>query len=536
MRTEDLKIALVCDAGTAHEPWITRLANRILETNGVNLVGVVRRPVIGATMSSIHRFWWALETKAVAKPLQTETPLWDVAREQLVELEASDTQSIENLNLDLIIDVSSGLGDDLPATLARQGVWFLNFLTPATGAESIRAIADNLPHYEVSLCQRAADQNAPELVSSAVLNSKLFASLNHLFLCEKSVTLIMRELTRLIRNGNVETHGTVTLPAARQPGIFALAKYGFSFLRRATTRFIEVQASKLHFRPGEFFLKTSKTDMLTVNPAKMNEHHSTANGYFADPFLWDHNGQMYCFFEVYNYGKDTGYIAVGRLEDGELIDIKPAIQADYHMSFPFLYQDDDGELFMMPEVCSQKRIETWKCVEFPHQWERVQTVLDDVIAADSSLAKIEDDWWLFTNMSNDPYGEMSSELHLYKVDGPGFNELTPHPLNPVVFDTRVARNGGRVIHSDGDYFRISQDNSHGLYGYGVNAMKIKHISMDNYEEELVRKIEPDFQTGVIGSHHMDSRSGMVVMDVRKRVGGFRLRSTEKRQKRARHSF
>jgi len=194
-----------------------------------------------------------------------------------------------------------------------------------------------------------------------------------------------------------------------------------------------------------------------------------------------------------------------------------------------VFKDDDGTLFMMPEACSQRRIETWKCVEFPNRWERVQTVLDDVIAADSSLAKIGEDWWLFTNMSTDPFGEMSSELHLYKVDGPGMTNLTPHPLNPVVFDTRIARNGGRVIDSDGTYYRISQDNSHGLYGYGVNAMRIDHISMDDYKEELVRKIEPNFQSGVIGSHHMDARAGMVVMDVRKQVGGFRLRSTEKPQ-------
>jgi len=531
-----LRIALACDAASTYEPWVTRLADRILDVSGIELVGIIRRPETGPTMSTIHKFWWALERKAVAQPIETATPHWDKAKNPLVHLDVSSRQGIRDLEADLIIDVGTGFGADLPADLVKHGIWFLDFLTPATGAESVRAIADNLPHYEVSLCQHTQTTGAATLVAKAVLNSKLFASLNHLFLCEKSVTLVMRELTRLQIDGAVRSGATVTTPRPDKPGLLAFMKYGFSLLRRATKRFIEVQASKLHFRPGEFFLKTSRTDMLSVNPANMDEHHSTANGYFADPFLWDHDGEMYCFFEVYNYGKDTGHIAVGRLEDGNLVDIKPAIQADYHMSFPFLFQDDEGTLFMMPEVCSQRRIETWKCVEFPHHWERVQTVLDDVIAADSSLAKIDQDWWLFTNMSSDPYGEMSSELHLYKVDGPGLNTLTPHPLNPVVFDTRVARNGGRVIHSNGDYFRISQDNSHGLYGYGVNAMKIDHISMEGYEEELVRKIEPDFQTGVIGSHHMDSRAGMVVMDVRKQIGGFRLRSSEKPQKSARHSF
>lgn len=515
---------------------MARLADRILETAGLELAGIICRPSSSPNMSNVHRLWWSLESKVVAKPIQTETPHWDSAQAELSQTDLSNTAAIEKMGLDLIIDLTDGRGAELPSNAAKFGTWFLNFLTSATGAESVRAIAKNLPHYEVALCQIKNSGNAPTLVASAILNSKLFASLNHLFICEKSVTLIMRELKRLSLTSKVPVGDTVALPAPQKPGLFAFTKYGVSFLRRAVKRFIEVQASKLHFRPGEFFLKTSKTEILTVNPAEMNEHHSTANGYFADPFLWDQDGEMYCFFEVYNYGKDTGYIAVGRLEDGTLVDIQPAIQADYHMSFPFLFQDDDGDLFMMPEVCSQRRIETWKCVEFPHRWERVQTILDDVIAADSSLAKIDQDWWLFTNMSTDPYGEMSSELHLYKVDGPGLKDLTPHPLNPVVFDTRIARNGGRVIDSDGAYYRMSQDNSHGLYGYGVNAMKIEHISMDDYQEELVRKIEPNFQSGVIGSHHMDSRGGMVVMDVRKQVGGFRLGSSEKPQKRARHSF
>ena len=534
----NLKVALVCYAKHPIAPWVTRLGERICTTDGMDVIALIERreAPTTASMSLSHKLWWRTETKVLAKPIDTPTPHFDSVRTTLPIVDSVDAAAIDALEADIIIDLTCMRGEEIDAGAAAHGVWFLNFLNAATGTTSIRAIANNAPFYKVKLCRKSADGGAPSLISSAVLNLKLFASLNHQFMCEKAVTLIMRELNRINLSGFVQDEGPAHSPMQKPPGIWTMTRYGFGFLRRATKRFIEVQASKLHFRPGEFFLKTSRTDMLTVDPAAMQEHHSTANGYFADPFLWQRDGEMYCFFEVYNYGKDTGHIAVGRLVDGELIDIKPAIKADYHMSFPFLFEGDDGTLFMMPEVCSQKRIETWKCVSFPHQWERVQTVLDDVIAADSSLAKIDDNWWLFTNMSNDPFGEMSSELHVYKVDGPGMTELTPHPLNPVVFDTRVARNGGRVIHSDGAYYRISQDNSRGLYGYGVNAMKIETISMDAYEETLTRKIEPDFQAGIIGSHHMDSRAGMVVLDVRKRVGGFRLRSNEKPRKLPRHSF
>ena len=538
MQKASLKIALVCYSEQSLQPWMVRLAERIFTTDRLDLVALIERNQTPspADMSLTHRLWWQLESKLVAKPLVTETPHFDEVRRALPVLSCNDEPGIDALGADVIIDLTCWQGSRVLPTASTHGVWFLNFLTEAAGSTSIRAIADNAPFYEVKLCRTTAEGDAPTQVSSAVLNLKLFASLQHLFMCEKAVTLIVRELNRIKLTGMTHEEGAADLQSPDRPGLWTMSRYAFGFLRRAATRFIEVQASKLHFRPGEFFLKTSKTDMLTVDPAAMQEHHSTANGYFADPFLWERDGEMFCFFEVYNYAKDTGYIAVGRLVDGALIDIKPALETDYHMSFPFLFEGDDGTLFMMPEVCSQKRIETWKCTAFPHQWERVQTVMDDVIAADSSLVKIQDEWWLFTNMSNDPFGEMSSELHIYKVDGPGMSELTPHPLNPVVFDTRTARNGGRVICSNGSYYRMSQDNSRGLYGYGVNAMKIETISMDAYEETLTRKIEPDFQSGIIGSHHMDSRAGMVVMDVRKRVGGFRLRSSEKPQKLPRHSF
>ena len=538
MQIASLSIALVCYSEEPVQPWMARLAERICTTDHLNLIALIERDEKPgpAKMALSHRLWWQVESKVVAKPIKTATPRFDEIHPTLPTLRCEDKLGISELGADVIIDLTSLRGQGLDPTASSYGVWFLNFLTAATGTSSIRAIANNAPFYEVKLCRAAASGKSPRRVAGAVLNLKLFASLQHSFMCEKAVTLIVRELNRIKLTGAAHEEGAADLMPLKRPGLWTMTRYAFGFLRRTATRFIEVQASKLHFRPGEFFLKTSKTDMLTVDPATMQEHHSTANGYFADPFLWERDGEMFCFFEVYNYAKDTGYIAVGRLVDGALIDIEPAVQTDYHMSFPFLFEDNDGTLLMMPEVCSQKRIETWKCTSFPNQWERVQTVIDDVIAADSSLVKIRDDWWLFTNMSNDPFGEMSSELHVYKVDGPGLSELTPHPLNPVVFDTRTARNGGRVIHSDGAYYRMSQDNSRGLYGYGVNAMKIETISMDAYEESLTRKIEPDFQSGIIGSHHMDSRAGMVVMDVRKRVGGFRLRSSEKPQKQPRHSF
>ncbi len=523
VRAATLRAAIIRHSGEALEPWMARVADRICATSGLELCGQIEHATATPqrTMSLSHRLWWKLEAKAVAKPAARQTPGFDAVEKTLPTVDSQNLAAVEALDADVIIDLTSGGNRSGLLNAARYGVWFLDFLTAPKGGFSIRAISDNAPTCEIKLCQTRPENSAPVVISNAILNVKLFASLNHLFMCEKSVSLIVRELKRLSIRKELETHALPAPVNRARPGFFSIVKYGFSVARRCAKRIIEVQAGKLSFRPGEFFLQTSNTDLHSVDPARMQEHHSPENGYFADPFLWERGDDVFCFFEHYNYADDFGYIAVGRLVDGELIDIQPAVKTDYHMSFPFLYEDDDGDLFMIPEACSKCRIETWKCIEFPHQWERVNIVLDDVVAADTSLAKIDEEWWLFTNISNDPFGEMSSELHVFKADGPGLTQLTPHPLNPVVFDTRTARNGGRVIDDDGEYYRISQDNSHGVYGYGVNTMKIEHISMNDYLERLTRKIEPNFRSGISGSHHMDTRASTVVMDVRKQVGGRR---------------
>ena len=90
-------------------------------------------------------------------------------------------------------------------------------------------------------------------------------------------------------------------------------------------------------------------------------------------------------------------------------------------------------------------------------------------------------------------------------------------------ETRFARNGGRILEIDGELCRVAQENSHGSYGYGLQLMKIKRLSLEEYEEEPVRRIVPDFEAGIDGCHHLDLRGGRIVMDVRKKFGGIARR-------------
>jgi hypothetical protein len=98
-------------------------------------------------------------------------------------------------------------------------------------------------------------------------------------------------------------------------------------------------------------------------------------------------------------------------------------------------------------------------------------------------------------------------------------KLEPHPLNPVVFNSRCARNAGRLWRSDGHWYRPTQDNSHGTYGYGLNLMRIEELTMEHYRESQVRHLAPTFKPGIIGCHHIDAIGEQIVFDARHRYGG-----------------
>ena len=303
--------------------------------------------------------------------------------------------------------------------------------------------------------------------------------------------------------------------AAAAAGQFS--RYLWSLARHSTRRAVNDLRARMGHRPGQFILKSAECGWDEFDASAATAHIPDGNRYFADPFLWDRDGQTYCFFEEFDYRKGRGHISAGRFEDGQLTDVGPVIQTAYHLSFPFLFEAE-GQLYMLPETSEKRRLEVWKCIEFPDRWERHATALEGIAASDSTINLIGGEWWLFTNISTDPFLEMNSELHVFRVDGPDLAKLEPHSFNPVVFNSRSARNAGRILEMDGRLYRPAQDNSHGYYGYGLRLMEIRHLSMDDYEEVEVRKILPDFEPGIIGCHHLDIRDGRVIIDVRKKVG------------------
>jgi hypothetical protein len=403
--------------------------------------------------------------------------------------------------------------------MARYGIWFTDATDSSPGFAGWRPLLDGQPVSQITLFRRTQKRSMPEAIASAAVNIKFIAARNEVFMAEKSVTLILRELrSAALGLPAQEQTCRVLFVAPSAPRLRETLGYVGRMTGELVRRAWLVVSARLGLRPGMFCINLAQGDPLKFKPALAKAVKPQGNCYHADPFLWQHGDETWCFFETFDYPTGTGHISVGRLESDVLMDIRKVLDPGYHVSFPFLFEHG-GELFMMPESCAMRRIELWRCTGFPDRWELHATALEGTNAADSMVAEIDGQWWLFTNLSDDPFDDMSSELHLFRADSPMLERLEPHPLNPVVFDSRCARNAGRVLMRDGVRLRPAQDNSHGTYGYGLNLMRIDELTMECYRESLTRSIDPKFKPGIIGCHHIDVLGDQIVFDVRHRLGG-----------------
>jgi len=517
-----MKIAVVVESPHNPAPWIRRLIEKISEAAELELCAIIK-PSDERKRSEgrlLYQAWMWVEKQLAARQDSPRGSAYESARTSLPLLRTDQAEQINSLNLETIIDLTGREDISFVAASATHGIWFLDFLRAEPGAAALRAIMGTESVTQINLLRQVTKDSKPLGIATASLNTKFIAARNSLFMCEKAVTLIIRELKRTQQLGTPRISPGLVLEKQESLSLLDLRKYFIGLFSEIFVRILEAVWARLHLRPGMFFLKMGENDFLSFDPSLFIPCLPKGNIYFADPFLWDYEERTYCFFETYDYASGKGHISVGQLAEGKLLEVRTVLITDYHLSFPFLFEDN-GTLYMMPETCSARRLEIWRCTAFPDKWERHATALEGVVAADSTLARIEETWWLFTNISDDPFEEMNSELHLFQLDGPHLKSLIPHTVNPVVFDARTARNAGRILEKDGHYYRPSQNNSHGVYGYGLNLMRIDRLTLNEYMETPVRTIEPTFEDGIIGCHHLDYRSGRIVIDVRKRLGGLR---------------
>lgn len=233
--------------------------------------------------------------------------------------------------------------------------------------------------------------------------------------------------------------------------------------------------------------------------------------FWADPFVIKNNGRYYIFFEEYIYTDEKGRISVMELEpDGRHSKPETILELPYHLSYPFIFEHDNC-FYMIPESKANQQVDLYRCLSFPHKWEYVRTLLYSVEAVDPTLINIEGTWWLFVNISENKGASTWDELFIYHASDFLTDDFSPHPMNPVVSDVRSARPGGPVFERNDAWYRLGQ-NSSVRYGYGLTLNRIKTLTLSDYAEECVDRVEPNWSSDVLGIHHFSFADGIGVCD------------------------
>ena len=168
---------------------------------------------------------------------------------------------------------------------------------------------------------------------------------------------------------------------------------------------------------------------------------------------------------------------------------------------------------MVPETHETKDIRIYKCIEFPLKWKFHKILINNISAVDTNIIKHNNKYWLFTNKDSSSIGDHSSELHIFYADDLESSIWKPHSLNPVIFDSKKARNGGTISSKENQLYRVFQKQDFDFYGASLGVSKIKKLTENEYQEEVFMNILPDFYKNILGIHSFSFDANILVNDL-----------------------
>jgi len=430
-------------------------------------------------------------------------------------LSVSNLEEIRKLNLDLILSLQSKILTGKILDVTRFGVFGIcfgeYFLTPKK-LLGFREVNSKEPVVKISIIKFQNDFLKAKVIRSGYYNrhKASFVSTNWKMLSSFN-SLLIKSLKDIESNDYDDKYISLE-PRYFSIGLLDLSSYLFGFYKHLFNGILR----KYHERRGVRFkywtLFFSSGNFLETNYKEIKPVQLPLNEYWADPFLFEYKDESYVFFENYGFESGLGKISCAKIDNSKLVNISDVLDLDYHLSYPFIFEDN-GDVFMVPETSQNRRLEIYKCTSFPLKWELYTTAFEGQRITDSSIFKDDTGkYWLFLNKMLNSNADNTSELYIYLIDSLKLTSITPHNQNPVIIDSRVARNGGAIFKYKNNFYRPSQVNKNGIYGAGLNINKIEKLSLDNYSESIVQTAQPNIEDGFISMHHLHQIDGKFVFD------------------------
>jgi len=422
--------------------------------------------------------------------------------------DASICQKIKDLKLDVLLRHEFRIIKGEILNIPKHGIWSFhhgdNDINRG-GPPGFWEIVFNQPVTGVTLQILTEELDGGKVVEKGFYSTKKSFLLNQKYIYEKSVEIILKNLKLLHLNGFINS--TPSKPYTKKilnipTNIFWIFKYCYLCFGTILNRIkiFLIKSCGYKFNVWSIFFKKGK--IISSNLINSEFIKPGRDEFWADPFVISVNKKNYVFFENYSYKSKKGKISCGILSDGKIENISDALEFDYHLSYPFIFKMDNA-IYMMPETVEAKRLEIYKAIDFPTKWKLYSTEFKGEGIADPTLfIDKKKNIWLFLNKSKDPYNDYNSELYIYKITDLNLTTVISHKLNPVIIDSRRARNAGNIFLEGDKVIRPSQKNINSIYGYGLNLSEITDLSIKSYSEKLIKTFEPDFKKGLVGVHHV----------------------------------
>jgi hypothetical protein len=327
--------------------------------------------------------------------------------------------------------------------------------------------------------------------------------------------LVLRCLRSLQQEAGPLPPAATPAEARKPPAAAVIIRHAASTLVRG----VAVKSRRAWLRDEWFVAIRARTDDPRV-PKPVRALPNPAGRFLADPSPIEVNGRHFLFVEDYSLDTRRGAISVSEAgPDDEWSEPRRVLECDHHLSYPFVFEHN-GAIYMIPETGQSGRIELHRAIDFPHQWRLERVLLDGLTAVDPTLHAEDGLLWLFANIMESH--EDPGELWLFSsnsLDG----EWRPHPRNPIVTDPGTARPAGRLFRREGALIRPGQDCAR-RYGEAVVLNRVDVLSPSAYRETPVDRIEPDWLTGLKGTHTYAFDSRYEYLDGFREVRRLRVRA------------
>lgn len=430
------------------------------------------------------------------------------------EYEKSELEKIKNLNLDLMIRGGSGILKGEILNVCRLGIISFhhgdNDLNRG-GPPAFWEVFNREPSTGFIIQRLTEELDGGDVIFKGKIATSFLYMINFCRLYTKSSIFLHKAIEKLhFVNGETKFYSKIPycyqlykLPNSFE-SILYLIKTFFLGLKKF---FSKISGLNYRWYVGYQFTNDWKSSVLRKSIIIKNP----INRFLADPFVFNHNNKTILFVEDFNFKSNKGVISAYEIDRKGYKEIGVALEEKFHLSYPFLIKHKN-DIFMIPESAQSQDIRIYKCLEFPLKWELKKILMKNISSADTNIIQFNNKYWMFTNIDTSKTGDHSSELHIFYSDNLITTDWKPHKNNPVIFDSKQARNGGAICSENNEIYRVFQRQGFDMYGSSLGISKITTLNKDEYKEEIITTIEPKFFKNIKGTHSFSYDSNVLAID------------------------